>query len=294
MSERDSIIITYFTDPMMGLSYESEPFFRQLETHFPGLIRFRYIMSGLVRDVYDFVDPADLEYGKAFALEKYNARLARIYKSEEYISGMPINMTGFRLFSPDASSSLPLNLAFKAAQLAAPEKAERFLYRLRFATIVESRPTIRTDEIFSVVSASGIDPDVFRRHYTDGSAQRALNDDIAYFDSLNINSLPAFIIEYQSQKHLLKCVLDYSQLAHAINTISRGEVMPIAPRATSENIRKLLDRHPLISPKEIGAAFCLDGDSAVLYLLSPLLNAGEIVIKEVVGGWFIELSTHNK
>ncbi|MDO4431470.1 MAG: hypothetical protein Q4B95_09335 [Lonepinella koalarum] len=23
-----------FTDPMMGLSYESEPFFRQLDTHF--------------------------------------------------------------------------------------------------------------------------------------------------------------------------------------------------------------------------------------------------------------------
>ena len=41
-----------FTDPMMGLSYECEPIFRKLETHFPGRIEFIYVMSGLVRNVY--------------------------------------------------------------------------------------------------------------------------------------------------------------------------------------------------------------------------------------------------
>lgn len=34
-------ILTTFTAPMMGLSYECEPIFRKLETHFAGQIAFR-------------------------------------------------------------------------------------------------------------------------------------------------------------------------------------------------------------------------------------------------------------
>ena len=52
-------IITTFTDPMMGLSYESEPVFRKLETHFEGQIEFRCVMAGLVRDVSDFMTPEE-------------------------------------------------------------------------------------------------------------------------------------------------------------------------------------------------------------------------------------------
>ncbi len=81
----------------MGLSYESEPFFRKLETHFQQQIQFRYVMSGLVRNVYDFVDPEDLKVSQEYALEKYMLQLAAIYKSEENITGMPINMTDFQL-----------------------------------------------------------------------------------------------------------------------------------------------------------------------------------------------------
>ena len=62
-NKAEKIKLLTFTDPMMGLSYECEPIFRKLETHFPGEIEFRYVMSGLVRNVYDFVDPVDLPNG---------------------------------------------------------------------------------------------------------------------------------------------------------------------------------------------------------------------------------------
>ena len=64
----DKITLVTFTDPMMGLSYECEPIFRKLETHFADKVEFRYVMSGLVRDVYQFVDPDDLKRGKSFAI----------------------------------------------------------------------------------------------------------------------------------------------------------------------------------------------------------------------------------
>ena len=122
----NKVTILTFTDPMMGLSYESEPIFRKLEIHFEGSINFKYLMSVLVKNVYDLVNPADLSISKELALKNYNARLAKIYENEESISGMPI----FQLFSVNETSSLPLNLAYKAVQIVDEEKSEQFLYRL--------------------------------------------------------------------------------------------------------------------------------------------------------------------
>ena len=115
----NKITLTTFTDPMMGLSYECEPIFRKLETHFAGLIEFRYSMGLLVSNVYELCDCNELAQSPALAVHRYNARLAKIYENEEQISGMPINMDGFILFSTEQTSSLPLNLAYKAAELTA-------------------------------------------------------------------------------------------------------------------------------------------------------------------------------
>ena len=140
MSQKVNIVT--FTDPMMGLSYECEPIFRKLETHFADEVEFKYLMCVLVKDVYDLVNPADLSISKELAIKNYNAKLSKIYESEEDITGMPINMTDFQLFSVEHTSSLPLNLAYKAVQLIDDTKADLFLYNLRYATIVECRPTM--------------------------------------------------------------------------------------------------------------------------------------------------------
>ena len=50
--------------------------------------------------------------------------LAKIYESEESLGGLPIVMDGFNLFSESEISSLPLNLAYKAAQLADTARAD--------------------------------------------------------------------------------------------------------------------------------------------------------------------------
>lgn len=77
-------------------------------------------MSCLVPDVYRLVDPRDLTLGRKTAIERYNRRLAKSYEDEEAISEMPINMEGFCLFDTEHTSSTPLNLAYKAAQLTDP------------------------------------------------------------------------------------------------------------------------------------------------------------------------------
>lgn len=287
MTHQKTLTIKNFTDPMMGLSYESEPFLRKLETHFAGRINVEYVMSGLVRNVYDLVDPADLRKGQDFALIRYNARLAKIYESEESISGMPINMTGFQLFSSEHTSSIPLNLAYKAAQLADHAKADLFLYNLRYATIVECRRTLLADQILAVVKQTRIDTDAFRKHLSDGTAQRDMDADFALRRALGLRTLPAYLFEYGDRSLMATGVLDYTHFLKAIEQVTEGELTAVAPQVSLENIRALIDRHPLISPIEIREALGLRDLDEVRRLIEPLVEAGQIRIKEVYHGWFI-------
>ena len=90
----EKIILTTFTDPMMGLSYEQEPVYEKLAEHYGDRLVFKYVMSGLVRDVSDFMLPEELVLPADEGIRVYNRRLAWIYKDEESIGGLPINMDG--------------------------------------------------------------------------------------------------------------------------------------------------------------------------------------------------------
>lgn len=283
----EKLTITTFTDPMMGLSYECEPIFRKLETHFPN-ITFQYVMSVLVPDVYDRVNPDDLLHSKEFALKNYNQQLAKIYESEEAITGMPINMTDFHLFSTEHTSSLPLNLAYKAAQLAASEKADLFLYNLRYATIVDCRPTTQLPEILKVVQQTNIDENSFLKHYHDGSGQEALNRDLAFRQELGIRDLPAYLIHYQEKSVLVQRLIGYDTFVSVIAQLTNGQVKPQVVSASLDPLRRLLKAHPLISPIEIQYAFDLENIEQVQTFIQPLIDNQEIVTKEVHHGWFIE------
>ena len=59
----EKIIITTFTDPMMGLTYETEPVYDRLREQFGDQLELRFVMAGLVRDVEDFMTPAEKALG---------------------------------------------------------------------------------------------------------------------------------------------------------------------------------------------------------------------------------------
>lgn len=285
MSEK--IIITTFTDPMMGLSWECEPLFRKLETHFASQIEFRTVMALLVRDVRDFMTPNELAMEAEEGIRRYNARLAKIYESEEPISGMPIKMTGFCLFSAEHPSSLPLDLAYHAAKLTDAGSAERFLYNLRYATVVDCRPTTQTEELLAVAQNTGLDADTFLRHLGDGSAQAALEEDLRLVRSMGIRSLPTYLLQYGENAVLLRS-FDYRDFVNVIAELTEEIMMPRSVELTAEALRKLLRAHPLISPIELREAFDLSDTDTARELVQPLVESGEIIIKGVYHGWFIQ------
>ena len=284
----NKITLTTFTDPMMGLSYECEPIFRKLETHFAGQIEFKYSMGLLVRNVYELCDCNELAQSPALGLHHYNARLAKIYENEESISGMPINMDGFCLFSTEETSSLPLNLAYKAAQLTAPELADRFLYNLRYATIVDTRPTTKLEEILKVVRQTGINEKQFLQHYQDSSAETALDSDLTRMHALGIHTLPAYLLQYDGKQMVIKRLIGYDTFVAAIRQISDGCIYPQPVMQSLQSVSQLLEQHPLISPIEVREALDFHSIDDVRQFIQPLIDSREITIRDVKRGWFIE------
>ncbi len=283
------VTITTFTDPMMGLSYESEPVFRRLETHYGTSVKFKYAMGLLVRDVYDFVNPADLASGKAVAIERYNTRLAKIYESEEAISGMPINMQGFALFDVEHTSTLPLNLAFKAVETFAPQLAEIFLYNLRYATIVDCRPTTHLDEILDVAHHIGIDRNQFLEVYNSGETEKHLLDDLRQMAYLGIHSLPAYLLEHEGHSVLVNRLIAYDEFVPIIGELTKGQLRPSAPQRSTDSVLDLMQRHPLLSPIEIREAFDFKTTDDVMQFLQPLVKSGKTEIINVYHGQFVKL-----
>lgn len=284
----NKITLTTFTDPMMGLSYECEPIFRKLETHFAGQIEFKYSMGLLVRNVYELCDCNELAQSPALGLHHYNARLAKIYESEESISGMPINMDGFCLFSTEETSSLPLNLAYKAAQLTAPELADCFLYNLRYATIVDTRPTTKLEEILKVVRQTGINEKQFLQHYQDSSAETAMDSDLTRMHALGIHTLPAYLLQYDGKQMVIKRLIGYDTFVAAIRQISDGCIYPQPVMQSLQSVSQLLEQHPLISPIEVREALDFHSIDDVRQFIQPLMDSREITIRDVKRGWFIE------
>ena len=156
-------------------------------------------------------------------IAQYNKRLASIYESEQSIGGLPINMPDLRLFDEQHRSSLPLNLAYKAAQLADIDKADEFLLNLRHATIVDVLPSTHFDVKLKVVRDTGIDQNQFTQYYNDGTAQTELEKDLAFASELNIRTLPAHLIQYGEKAVVVRSLIDFENFVSMIEQLKKED-----------------------------------------------------------------------
>lgn len=219
---KDDIIIYVFTDPMMGLSYESEPVLEKLKAHFGDRLHFRYVMAGLVRDVSDFMTSFELAMTPEEGIKTYNKRLAGIYLEEQPIGGLPMNMKDFRLFDKDHRSSFPLDIAFHAARLAAPDKSEKYLYALRRATILYGKQTTKTEELVNVAKGVGIYGDRFLEYFNNGMAETAFRNDLKLTKSLGIRRLPSYLIKTDVSSILICSMPSYNEFLTLINQAGKN------------------------------------------------------------------------
>ena len=130
-------------------------------------------------------------------------------------------MPDLHFFDEEHRSSLPLNLAYKAAQLVDMDRADEFLTNLRHATIVDVLPTTHFDVILKIVRDTGIDEGKFTQRYNDGSAQAELEKDLTIVRELGIRSLPAYMIQYGEKAVVVRSLIDFENFVSIIEQLKK-------------------------------------------------------------------------
>ncbi|QUB47721.1 DsbA family protein [Prevotella sp. oral taxon 475] len=278
------VIITNVTDPVCPWCWGEEPFFRKLETHFPGLIAWRHVMGGLVEDM-NKNKPADIDADTYYNKENKDFITHCLETAEKH--GMPIRTERFNLFSETENSSFPLCIAFKAAQIANAEKADLFLYNLRAAAMAEARQAIAEAELIAIADESGIDIAAFLDSLNDGSAERAFWQDVEEAKKLKVEVFPTFVFEYEGKQMPLKNFRDYNTMAAMIKAVSGGKLLPQAVRFSSEALLELMETHPRLSAEEVKEAFDFASLQDMEAAIAPLLASGELLKQPADNSYFI-------
>lgn len=250
------LTIHAFTDPVCVWCWAAEAPLRGLETHFGSRVQMRHVAGGMVKDILDFEDSSAGLTGQQ-SMAEINANIAAHYHDTALTHHMPIMTVGFRLFSDENPSSWPQNIAFKAAQIASPDRANRFLRRIRQATVVESQPTGDPAVLFSLAGECGIDRAAYAAALTDGRALAAFHEDLKLGVEQGIDLFPTFILSYEENNTILSGYVTFPEFAQAIEKVTMGKVRPTPSPPDDERLLALLDQYLYLSEEEIRQAFDL-------------------------------------
>lgn len=285
-NSQDKIIITNFTDPVCTWCWGTEPVFRKLETHFPGRIEFRYVMGGLVEDVHKMQDPVNGIGSTDVAA--FNRQVASHWVEVSNRHGMPVNAEHFALFSEEYPSTYPQNIAYKAAQLSDPDKADLFLYNLRVGAAAEARLISHEDIQASIASESGLDVSAFLMHLNDGSARKAFNGDRDLMVGLGVHGFPTFLVKYNGAQYMLRGYNSYETFVAVINSATQGAIKPIEVKANANALLSFMEQHPRMAAEEVRQAFDLASIGDVEKLIAPMVDTGALEVQKSGNGWFVK------
>lgn len=286
-NHQDKIIITNFTDPVCTWCWGTEPVFRKLETHFPGQIEFHYVMGGLVEDVHQMHDPAN-GIGSP-DVRAFNRQVASHWLDAGNRHGMPVDAEHFELFSEEYPSTYPQNIAYKAAQLSDPDKADLFLYNLRAAAAAEARQISHEKVQEEIAAETGMNVTDFLARLNDGSAKKAFYDDLARAEDAGVHVFPTFLIKFDKEQYILRGFNSYEDFAAVIHSAAKGAVKPVSVKAEQESLQIFMQKHPRMAAEEIRQAFELKSIAEVKAFVTPMLECGKAELQEAGNGWFVKL-----
>lgn len=278
--------ITCFTDLLCPWCWGVEPMMRALETHFPDRILIETVMGGLIPDL-NADKPTDLtdEHYYGNVNKDYITHAAR----GALMHHMPIETEGFKLFSPTQNSSYPMNIAFKAAQLASPTKAEIYLYRLRAAALVQGRPIIAQEELITLAGECQIDMPAFVLHMTDGTAKEAFLRDLEMVKAHQVDIYPTYICQYGQKSLRLKGFNTYPTLAATIKALTEDQMQPLQVQYSKEALIHMLKDRKMAGGWEVKAAFDFTTIEKMEAAIAPEIEAGNIIKVDHSVGYMLHL-----
>lgn len=282
------IVITNFTDPVCVWCWGSEPILRALETHYPDQIEFRYVMGGLVDDIDNFTDPGN---GITAGSEGANAQIVSHWLEGAERHGMPVNPEGFHLFSKEFPSTYPQNIAYKAAQIVDPEKADAFLRRIREATKTEAKITSNPDVQIELAGEVGIDVVEFIKALKSGEAKKKFEADLILTRSAGVRGFPSFLVKTsQGRQILVRGYKTFAEFQEIIAHLTDGSLEPLKVTPSFELLSELLDKHPKLALEEVHQALDFSSRVEADAWVSSFVADGSLIKETAGSSYFIKKS----
>lgn len=283
MTDKKSLEIIEFTDPVCTWCWGSEPVLRTLEARFGSQVKLSFIMGGLVKDITAFYDSHNNIGGDP---DVSNKSIASHWLEASERHGMPVKVEGFKLFTKEHPSTYPQNIAYKAAQMQDQGLADRFLRRMREASAAEALQTNLTEVLVELASEVGLDIARFLDDFTNGKAEAAFEDDLYTTAQFRVRGFPSFLIRYGEKSMLLRGYQNYNNFRAVIQQVTNGEVQEAGMAATEENVLEFISHYDALAPAEIQMPFDLP-EAELNGILETLLEKQLIVKREAGNGYFI-------
>lgn len=283
------IIITTYTDVLCSWCWATEPAYRALETRFPDEIEFRYVYGGMIRSMADLAETADEAAGLEVA--RANQKILGHWQEGVKLHHMPIRAEGFGLFTDDprTQSSYPQGIAFKAAQVANPELANRYLRRVREATMTEAKITSQREVQIELAREIGLDIEKFTQALDDGTAERKLNGDLMLTQAQGVDVFPTFFIKTErAREGRLNGYNRFDDFAMVIGQLTDGDLQPTAAPWDEDELEYLLHKTPRLTREELFRAFDLESREQVDEKIDALVARGRLRKKSVGSSYLVE------
>ncbi|AHF04245.1 DSBA oxidoreductase [Marichromatium purpuratum 984] len=286
MTDQPTLEILAFTDPVCTWCWGVEPVLRALRIGYGDQLRIRPVMGGLVEDIRTFYDHANAIGGDP---EEANVAIVAHWLDASARHGMPVRTEGFRLFSAETVSTYPQNIAYKAAELTDPERAPRYLRRLREASATEARETGRREVLIELAAEVGLDLATFIGRLEDGSAEYAFRADLALTRRAGVHGFPSFQLVFGERTLSLRGYQGLANMRAVIESLSEGVLRWRSPRGGAEGLLELIHTLGRMAPVELATILDLSAPELERHLVA-LEEAGSIRRVTVGNGCLWEVS----
>lgn len=283
------IVITNYSDPVCVWCWSTEPIFRAMETHYPNRFSIRYVMGGMVRDLSDFDDEENgIGGGDA---DTINAQLREHLAESTAVHHMPVAVDKYHLFSERFNSSFPQNIAYKAAQIAAPDMADSFLRRIREATLTEGAVTGDYEVLDKLAEEFGLPMDAYREALKSGEAEKAFKSDVDEAIAAKVQVFPTVTLTVNGKEETFGGYYTFDDYVARIRKLSDGAIEPAKPDVSFEYLSRLLKQYHRLAAEEIRCAFDFETKEALDSWLAPYLADGKVAKEQLGGDYMITLAS---
>ena len=286
------LTITQFTDPACTWCWGSEPVIRKLEWQFGNQLELKFVMGGLVKDIYQFGgDPINGVLGTN--VKQLMEGVAAHWLDASSKHGMPVDISVCPiLFDEDNVSTYPMNEAYKAAQLQDSTLADVFLRRIREAVTTEGKPANRLNVLVELAEEVGLNPIRFKRDMEEGNATETFYDDLMTSQRMGATGFPAFLLSYGEKQLMVKGHRTAEQFYNIIADFTQEEIQPLNHPFNDKNGLKFMSNYHNVASIELQTAFDISREQVDEWL-SNQIAVGSLTKHQAGNGFFYSLSPKN-